>query len=82
MVTGNKTTARLILARSIMQGLQSGGNSTEFTYHWYAITTDDNGLNSNNPADDCYIKYNPLGPSAPTLTRAQSALRRVLDEAG
>jgi Concanavalin A-like lectin/glucanases superfamily len=68
VVTGNKTTARLILARSVMQGLQSGGNSTEFTYHWYAITTDDNGLNSNTPADDCYFKYNPLGPSAPTIT--------------
>jgi len=68
VVTGNKTTARLILARSIMQGLQTGGNSTEFTYHWYAITTDDNGLNSSTPADDCYFKYNPLGPSAPTIT--------------
>jgi hypothetical protein len=67
-VTGNKTTARLILNRQTMQGLQAGGTTTEFTYHWYVITTDNNSLNSNNPADDCYIKYNPLGPSAPTLT--------------
>jgi hypothetical protein len=72
VVTGNKTTARLILTRSVMQGLQAGGNSAEFTYHWYVITTDNNGLNSSNPADDCYIKYNPLGPSAPTLTVANS----------
>ncbi len=72
VVTGNKTTARLILNRSKMQGLQAGGNTSQFTYHWYVITTDNNGLNSNNPADDCYIKYNPLGPSAPTLTAANS----------
>jgi hypothetical protein len=68
VVTGNKTTARLILNRSVMQGLQTGGSTTEFTYHWYVLTTDNNGLSSTAPADDCYIKYNPLGPSAPSVT--------------
>jgi len=68
VVTGNKTTARLILTRSVMQGLQTGGDTTEFTYHWYVITTDNNNLSSKAPADDCYMKYNPLGPSAPSVT--------------
>ncbi len=68
VVTGDDTTARLTLARSVMQGLSSGGSTTEYTYHWYAITTDNNGLNSPTPPDDCYFKYNPLGPSAPAVT--------------
>jgi hypothetical protein len=68
VVTGDNATAELLLSRSVMQSLQSGGTTTEYTYHWYAIVTDDFGLSSPAPADECYFTYNPLGPAAPTVT--------------
>ena len=66
--TGNNATAQLTLTRSQMQRLQPGGNNTAYTYHWYAMTTDDNGLTNPMPADECYFTYNPLGPSAPSVS--------------
>ena len=51
-----------------MQALQAGGATTQYTYHWYALVTDDNGLTSSMPSDECYFTYNPNGPTAPTLT--------------
>jgi hypothetical protein len=68
VVTGDNATAELLLSRSVMQGLQANGSTTEYTYHWYAIVTDDFGLSSPAPADECYFTYNPLGPAAPTVT--------------
>jgi hypothetical protein len=68
VVTGNKTSARLTLTRSVMQGLSPGGSTAAFTYHWYAITTDNNNLTGPAPVGNCYFKYNPLGPSAPVVT--------------
>jgi hypothetical protein len=67
-VTGNETTAEVALSRSVMQGLNASGSTTEYAYHWYMITTDNNGLSSPTPANDCYFTYNPLGSSAPTVT--------------
>lgn len=72
VVTGDNTTARLTLTRSVMQGLSAGGSTTQYTYHWYATTTDNNGLNSPAPSQDCYFNYNPLGPSAPAVAAPAS----------
>ncbi len=66
--TGNNTTAQLTLSRSVMQGLQPGGSSTAFTYHWYAMTTTQLGLTNTMPSDECYFTYDPTGPSAPAVT--------------
>lgn len=68
VVTGDNSVAPLLLTRSVMQGLHTDGATKAYTYHWYAITTDDFGLSSPSPADECYFTYNPLGPSAPTVT--------------
>jgi hypothetical protein len=68
VTTGDNGLAELPLTRSVMQSLNSGGTTQEFTYHWYAIVTDDFGLSSPAPADECYFTYNPLGPAAPTVT--------------
>jgi hypothetical protein len=67
VVTGNKTTARLILARSVMRGLSPGGATTEVTYHWHAVTTNPNDL-TGPTSGTCYFSYNPLGPAAPVIT--------------
>lgn len=67
VVAGNKTTARLILARSVMRGLSPGGATTEVTYHWHAVTTNPNGL-TGPTSGTCYFSYNPLGPAAPVIT--------------
>ncbi|MGH3231306.1 MAG: LamG-like jellyroll fold domain-containing protein, partial [Streptosporangiaceae bacterium] len=69
VATGNNATAPLTLNRSAMQGLQSGGSTTAYTYHWYAMTTTTgSGLTNTMPADECYFTYNPNGPSAPAVT--------------
>jgi hypothetical protein len=62
---GNNAAAHLLLTRADFQGFS--GDGQQHTYHWYAITTDDNGLTSKTPADDCYFKYNPAAPGAPTV---------------
>ena len=67
-VDGDNTPARLPVPRSVMRNLSPGGATTVIEYHWYAITTDDNGLTGPRPAGDCYFKYNPQGPSAPVVT--------------
>ena len=46
----------------VMQALQAGGSTTEYTYHWYAMVTDNNGLTSSMPSDECYFTYNPQRP--------------------
>jgi hypothetical protein len=68
VVTGDHATAELLLSRSVMQGLQTGGTTTQYTYHWYALVTDEFGLSSATPVSDCYFTYNPLGPAAPTVS--------------
>jgi len=72
--SGNNATAPLTLTRSVMQGLHSGGATTAYTYHWYAMTTDDNGLTNTMPSDECYFTYNPVGPSAPSVTVPSSGM--------
>jgi hypothetical protein len=71
--TAHNQTAALPLTRSVMQSLHSNGATTAYTYHWYAITTDDNGLTNPNPKYDCYFTYNPLGPSAPSVSVPSTA---------
>ena len=66
--TGNKTNAPLPLSRQVVQGWGQDGSDTAYTYHWYAITTDDNLLTSPVPADDCYFTYNPQGPPSPVIS--------------
>lgn len=66
--TGNKATASLPLVRSVMQNLQPNGTTTAYTYHWYAMTTDDNGLTNSMPSTECYFTYNPMAPSSPVVT--------------
>lgn len=66
--SGKSATAPLTLKRATVQGWHSDGTTKEYTYHWYAISTDVNGLSSPKPADDCYFTYNPLGPSAPGVS--------------
>ena len=60
--------APLLLHSSVIQGWHSDGKTKEYTYHWYAISTDANGLSSPMPADDCYFTYNPQGPSTPGVS--------------
>ena len=68
VTTGDNATAKLPLLRSVMQGLQSGGSTTAYTYHWYALVTDNAGLTSTMPSDECYFTYDPTGPSEPAVT--------------
>ena len=68
VTTGDNATAQLTLTRSVMQALQSGGTTTAYTYHWYALVTDNAGLTSTMPSDECYFTYNPTGPSSPAVT--------------
>jgi hypothetical protein len=66
--TGDNTTAHLTLPRSVMQGLQTGGSTTAYTYHWYALVTDNAGLTSTMPSDECYFTYDPTAPGEPAVT--------------
>ena len=66
--TGNHATAYLTLSRPVMQGLQTGGATTEYAYHWYAMVTDQAGLTNSMPTDECYFTYNPNGPTEPAVT--------------
>jgi hypothetical protein len=72
VTTGNNATAQLTLTRAEMQGL--GGGSTAATYHWYAMTTNEDGLTNSMPADECYFTYNPAGPTAPQVTVPSSGV--------
>lgn len=67
-ISGNNTTAKITLTRPVMQGLQTNGETTAYTYHWYAMTTDQAGLTNSMPSDECYFTYNPNNPPAPTVT--------------
>jgi Laminin G domain len=67
--SGNDTNAELSLTQAQMQGLQSGGVTTAYTYHWHAVTTNDDNLGSSN-SPTCYFTYNPTGPAAPSLSVA------------
>jgi hypothetical protein len=64
---GDNSTAQLTLTRSQMQALQTGGSTTAYTYHWYALVTDNANLTSTMPSDECYFTYNPNGPSQPDV---------------
>ena len=65
---GNAT-VYIILSPTQMQGLATtGGSTTAYTYHWYALTTDNAGLTSTMPTDECYFTYDPTKPGAPTVT--------------
>jgi hypothetical protein len=44
------------------------GGTSEYTYHWYALVTDEFSLTSKQPTDNCYFTYNPNGPTAPTIS--------------
>jgi hypothetical protein len=65
--SGNDTIAQLPLTQAQMQNLQTGGNTTAFTYHWHAVTTNDDNLPSSN-SQTCYFSYNPNGPPAPGVS--------------
>jgi hypothetical protein len=64
--TGDNDLADAVITRADFQAY-SNNDGQEHTYHWYAITTDGNGLSSPAPADDCYFTYNPAAPGAPTV---------------
>lgn len=67
VVTGDNAIANLTLNQATMQGLGQNGGTTEYTYHWYAMVTDEFGLTSKQPTDNCYFTYNPNGPTAPQI---------------
>jgi len=67
--SGKSATAYLPLSRTVIKSWHpTDGATKEYTYHWYAISTDVNQLSSPQPADDCYFTYNPQGPSAPGVS--------------
>lgn len=63
---GNNDVAHALVTRDDFQSFN--GDGQEHTYHWYAVSTDDAGLSSTNPSDDCYFKYNPAAPGEPAVT--------------
>jgi hypothetical protein len=69
--TGSGTAAGLTLTRSQMEDLQTGGKTTPFTYHWYAVATNDDSLTSPQ-SQTCYFTYNPNGPQVPDVTLPSS----------
>jgi hypothetical protein len=66
--TSHDQTAYLLLGRDQMKALQPNGDTTAYTYHWYAMTTDEAGLTNSMPSDECYFTYNPLAPSSPVVS--------------
>jgi hypothetical protein len=56
VVTGDGSTAGLVLPRTQMAGLNGGG---EYTDYWYATVTNSAKQTSALPSDYCYFTYNP-----------------------
>ncbi|HEY1919621.1 MAG TPA: LamG domain-containing protein [Streptosporangiaceae bacterium] len=61
--SGNDTTAQLPLSQAQMQSLTTPAD----TYHWHAVTTNDDNLTSS-ASQTCYFTYNPNGPPRPAIT--------------
>jgi Laminin G domain len=61
--SGNDTIAQLPLSQAQMQTLTTPTD----TYHWHAVTTNDDNLTSS-ASQTCYFTYNPNGPPRPDIT--------------
>jgi hypothetical protein len=75
--TGNAvggTIASTTLTRTTMEGLNTGGSMTPFTYSWSAVTKDAGSPVLTSPAsENCYFTYDPTAPAAPTVVATPSS---------
>jgi len=62
------------IPRSTVEGWQANGATTEYSYYWYATTSDAGSPVLTSPqSDTCYFLYNPLGPAAPGISVSPTA---------
>jgi len=57
------------IPRATVEGWQTNGATTEYSYYWYATTSDAGSPVLTSPqSETCYFLYNPLGPAPPGLS--------------
>jgi hypothetical protein len=73
---GGLTVSPAAIQRATVEGWQSNGATTAYSYYWYATTKD-----AGSPAltsaqsDTCYFLFNPLGPAAPGVTVSSATVQ-------
>jgi Concanavalin A-like lectin/glucanases superfamily len=72
---GGLTVSPATISRTTIEGWQSDGSTTEYSYYWYASTKDDGSpVLTSAQSDTCYFLYNPLGPAAPGISVSSSTV--------
>jgi hypothetical protein len=57
------------IPRATVEGWQANGATTEYSYYWYASTSDAGSpVLTSTQSETCYFLYNPLGPAPPGLS--------------
>lgn len=72
---GGLTVSTGTIARTTVEGWQSGGATKAYSYYWTAVTKDaGNPVLTSPTSETCYFLFNPLGPSAPGLSVSASSV--------
>jgi hypothetical protein len=63
------------IPRATVEGWSTDGSTTEYSYYWYATTSDTGSpVLTGQQSDTCYFLYNPLGPAAPGVSVSSSTV--------
>jgi len=72
---GGLTVSTAAIPRATIEGWSSGGTTTEYSYYWYASTSDAGSPVLTSPqSDTCYFLYNPIGPATPGVSVSASTV--------